>query len=259
MFYGETHKLKLSIKKDPSLQIGYMILIKGGEYKIGVRGTDSNNGPAHAVLVDDFYIGKYEVTNAEYMKFVKATGYSKPPCIDDESFKGDDKPVVCVTWLDAVEYCKWKSKVTGNLYRLPTEAEWEIAARGNSNRKYPWGNQPPKEGNTFRANFGPKEDGYACTAPVKSFQIGQTPNKIFHMGGNVFEWCSDWYDKSYYLVSNYTNPTGPEKNQDGLKVIRGGSWMFDEEGLDCTSRGQLQSEEILSDVGFRLVKAAKKK
>jgi formylglycine-generating enzyme required for sulfatase activity len=253
-----TSSIKFSMKLDPTLKIGYMVPIKDGQYTIGVKGKEFDSGPAHHVRVDSFHIGKYEVTNAEYMEFVKATGYPKPPCIDDENFRGPEKPVVCVSWNDAIEYCKWKSLVTGRLYRLPTEAEWEIAARGQSNRKYPWGDQPPKDGDSYRANYASKDDGYACTAQVRSFEAGQTPNKLFHMGGNVYEWCSDWYGNSYYSVSSYRNPTGPEKNLDGLKVIRGGSWLFDEEGLYCTSRGQLPSQEFQSDVGFRAVMIPKK-
>jgi iron(II)-dependent oxidoreductase len=259
VFYEKTNHLKFRLKKDPTLKIGYMVPIKGGQYTIGARGKEYDNGPSHDVWVDDFFIGKYEVTNAEYMEFVKATGNPKPPCIDDESFSGSDKPVVCVSWTDAVAYCKWKSKVTGKTYRLPTEAEWEVAARGHSNRKYPWGDQPPKEEDIFRANYAPKEDGYACTAPVTSFEIGQTPNKIFHMGGNVYEWCSDWYDNSYFAVSGYRNPTGPENSDSDLKVVRGGSWLFGEEGLYCTNRGQLPLQEVESDVGFRLVAVPQKK
>lgn len=257
--YEKTSHIKLSAKKDPTLEIGYMVPIKGGEYTIGAKEMEYNAGPAHEVWLDDYFIGKYEVTNAEYMEFVKATNHPPPPCINDEIFKGPDKPVVCVSWHDAEEYCKWKSKVTGKYYRLPTEAEWEVAARRHTNRKYPWGDEPPHNGKTYRANYTPKEDGYTCTAPVKTFESGQTPDKIFHMAGNVFEWCSDWYKTNYYAVSDYRNPTGPEESYDELKVIRGGSWLFEEEGLYCTSRGQLPLGEMLSDVGFRVVMEPKKK
>jgi iron(II)-dependent oxidoreductase len=257
--YEKASHIKLSAKKDPTLKIGYMVPIKGGQYMMGITGLEYDAGPAHKVWLDDFYIGKYEITNAEYMEFVKATNHPPPPCINDESFKGPDKPVVCVSWYDAMEYCKWKSKVTGKYYRLPTEAEWEIAARGNTNRKFPWGNAPPHNGKSYRANYYPKEDGYACTAPVTTFENGQTPEKIFHMAGNAFEWCSDWYDNRYYAVSDYRNPTGPAESYDDLKVIRGGSWLFEEEGLYCTTRGKLSLGEMLSDVGFRVVMEPKKK
>lgn len=252
--YNKTHRVSFSMKKNPTLEIGYMIRIKGGEYTIGVAGNEHDDGPAHEVIVDDFFIGKYEITNTEYMRFVKDTGHSPPPCIDDKLFRGAEKPVVCVTWDDAISYCKWKSRITGKLYRLPTEAEWEIAARGHSGRKYPWGNQPPQQKNVFRANYETKQDGYACTAPVKSFYNGQTPNKIFNLGGNVYEWCMDWYDSKYYANSMLKrNPTGPEVDPSGFKTIRGGSWLFDEESIECTDRGQIPPNEIKSDVGFRVV------
>jgi sulfatase modifying factor 1 len=191
--------------------------------------------PRHTVYVDAFYMDKYEVTNAQYRKFVQATGHSEPEGSEqfkpwsDENYNGDDQPVVYVTWEDAKAYAEWAGK------RLPTEAEWEKAARGGLvGKRFPWGDEwppPPKAGNfadealkkvfpealAFIAGY---DDGYAYTAPVGKY----APNGygLYDMAGNVWEWCADWYDKDYYASSPGENPSGPSSGQD--RVIRSGGW-----------------------------------
>lgn len=217
-----------------------MVLIPAGEFEMGSISGESDEKPAHTVYLDAFYIDKYEVTNEQYRKFVRATGYKEPTGYklmneqwksgfkpwSEHNFGGDKNPVVCVTWEDANAYCKWAGK------RLPTEAEWEKSARGKLEGKiYVWGdNFPPLKnaGNFDDENAVDKDvitgynDGYAFTAPVGRF----TPNGygLFDMAGNVWEWVADWYSKDYYLNSPKSNPMGPNSGE--YHILRGGAWDY---------------------------------
>jgi len=171
------------------------------------------------------------VTNAKYKKFMDATSRPVPGYWNDLRFNAPNQPVVCVSWDDANAYCQWAGK------RLPTEAEWEKAARGGiAGKKYVWGDEwPPPAGAGNFADMSLKkaeksysvidgyDDGYAYTAPVGKFK----PNSygLYDMAGNVWEWCADWYDKDYYKKSPERNPKGPDGGQ--YRVLRGGSWSFD--------------------------------
>jgi iron(II)-dependent oxidoreductase len=200
-----------------------MILIPAGEFQMG-SDIYANEQPVHTVYLDAFYMDKYEVTNAQYKKFMASTGHKAPARWKDSIFNKPDQPVVCVTWEDAKAYASWAGK------RLPTEAEREKAARGGLVGKlYPWGDAEP---DGTQCNLADKnmtdlewsnrniDDGYKYTSPVGSFP----PNgyRLYGMAGNIYEWCADWYDENYYAVSPQSNPTGPES---GLyRVLRGGSW-----------------------------------
>lgn len=180
--------------------------------------------PQHVVYLDAFYIDKYEVTNAQYQKFMQATGHPAPKYWNEVPALGarsdfpvgnanSQHPVVGVSWQDAKAYCEWAGK------RLPTEAEWEKAARGGLiGKRYPWGEELSRD----MANYGGfgGEDRWQWTAPVGSFP----PNGygLYDMAGNVFEWCADWYDANYYRNSPKRNPQGPEKAS--VRIARGGSW-----------------------------------
>lgn len=220
-----------------------MVLVKGGCFQMG-------DVLAHEVCIDDLYLSKYELTAGEFRSFVEKTGYrteaerqdgchswsgSKEKKRKDFSWRNtnfpqtDRDPVICVSWNDAQEYIKWLNKITGKDYRLPTEAEWEYAARSRGKAYiYSWGNGGPsgniaddkaKEliGKTGEHSYN---DGYAFTSPAGSFK----PNElgIFDMSGNVSEWTADWFDKDYYEHSPKDNPTGPASGE--CKVIRGASW-----------------------------------
>jgi formylglycine-generating enzyme required for sulfatase activity len=218
-----------------------MVLIPAGEFLMGSpKGEgDSDEYPQHTVYLDAFYIDKYEVTNAQYKKFMDATGHAAPGYWNDNSFNKPEQPVVGVNWFDAEAYCKWANK------RLPTEAEWEKAARGTDARKYPWGNEEPNAGGIWRANYniGKKgaDDGFQFTAPVGSFSAGVSPYGIHDMAGNVWEWCADWYDKYYYSGSLKNNPKGPSKGRS--RVVRGGSWLDVGYYLRAANRGKCVIEE----------------
>ncbi|MEO0123747.1 MAG: formylglycine-generating enzyme family protein [candidate division WOR-3 bacterium] len=218
-----------------------MVLIPGGYFTMG---SDSiNEGPKHKVWVDTFYLDKYEVTNKKYMEFVKATGHPKPPFIKDSSFNAPDQPVVGISYFDALCYAKWAGK------RLPTEAEWEYAARaGLVDKEFPWGDEQPFR----RCNYAPggdlEADGYKYTAPVGRFK----PNNfgLYDMAGNVWEWCSDFYDTNYYSISPEKNPPGPDSGY--MRVVRGGSWLsLNPKHLRCASRMGLKPFVQDRYYGFR--------
>ncbi len=198
-----------------------MVLIPAGSFWMGSPDSegDKNEHPRHRVTLDAFYMDKFEVTVARYAEFMRATNRSKPQYWDQvDSSKHRNLPVVGVDWHDAKAYCEWGGK------RLPTEAEWEKAARGTDGRTYPWGNEQP----TARlANFG-KEFTFDNIyddrlAPVDSYEAGKSPYGLHHMAGNVLEWTADWYDENYYSKSPPRNPKGPASGED--RVLRGGSWL----------------------------------
>jgi formylglycine-generating enzyme required for sulfatase activity len=196
-----------------------MVLIPAGTFWMGSPDGEGNKNehPRHQVYLDAFYMDKFEVTVARYAEFIRAKNRAKPAFWDlVVSGKHGNLPVVGVEWWDAKTYCEWVGK------RLPTEAEWEKAARGTEGRTYPWGNDQPT---ARHANFG---KGYTTNAyddrlaPVDSYEAGKSPNGLHHMAGNVWEWTADWYGKEYYGKSPARNPTGPSGGE--YRVIRGGSW-----------------------------------
>ena len=204
-----------------------MILIPAGEFIMGSpegEGGD-NEHPQHTMFLDAFYIDKYEVTNAQYKQFMDARGRKAPKYWDDGKYNQPNQPVVGVTWHDAVAYAKWAGK------RLPTEAEWEKAARGTDGRKYPWGN----EWDSSKCNSGFDGDGYKGIAPVGNFHDGASPYGVMNMAGNVWEWVADWYDEDYYSRSPQQNPKGPDSGSS--RVLRGGSWYgANQADLRCAYR-----------------------
>ncbi|MFZ5903220.1 MAG: SUMF1/EgtB/PvdO family nonheme iron enzyme [Chloroflexota bacterium] len=213
--------------------------------------------PAHTVYLDSFYIDKYEVSNAAYRVCVNS-GACRPPTetgsYSRSSYYGnsahDDYPVIYVTWDMANAYCEWRGA------RLPTEAEWEKAARGPDGLLYPWGNS--FDGS--RANFCDTncsfdwanksyDDGYADTAPVDAYPSGASVYGIFNLAGNVWEWVADWYDSSYYANSPYENPPGPSSGE--YRAARGGSWSGDGDVLRPAGRGRGVPSYSDDALGFR--------
>jgi formylglycine-generating enzyme required for sulfatase activity len=202
-----------------------MVLVKvpAGEFWMGSPQNEGNDDehPRHKVYLDAYYIGKYEVTNEQFARFVNQTGYSAQG--DWKKYYRSNSashPVVNVSWIDAKTYCEWAG------LRLPTEAEWEKAARGTDSREYPWGNKwDAGKCNNFS---GPRLSGMANlyngrgTLPVGSFSKGASPYGAMDMAGNVYEWCADWYDENYYQKSSSYNPKGPYN--EAHRVLRGGSW-----------------------------------
>jgi formylglycine-generating enzyme required for sulfatase activity len=236
------------------------VLVPAGEFEMGAEGSPAgpDEGPRHRVFLDAFQIGKYEVTNRQYHAFVKATGHRVPENSDAKYniWRGDqlldgttDLPVINVDWDDATAYCKW---IGG---RLPTEAEWEKAARGTDGRTFPWGNEPVS-GNRANYSFSPVPmwDGIATLAKVNQYEFGRSPYGAFEMAGNVWEWVQDWYDESYYKSSPSKNPTGASDGQ--KRVIRGGSWRNTEEVLRSANRNSHPPSDRRVYIGIRCAKNA---
>ncbi len=225
-----------------------MVLIPSGSFTMGGGSEgDFDEQPQRVIYLDAFYMDKYEVTNANYRRFTQMLKRPDPviPVFEDDTalLLGDLQPVVGVTWLEAVAYCQW----AGN--RLPTEAEWEKAARGPDGAKYPWGDPfHPKV-----VNGRGDEDGFKYSAPVGSFEEGRSPYGLYDMSGNVSEWVSDWYDQFYYKDAPFKNPTGPS-DPGIIKVLsyRGGSFHNTAHDLRASKRfGGAHPERGESSVGIR--------
>ncbi len=220
----------------------------------------NDEGPAHMVFLDSYFIDKYETSNKEYGDFLRATGHSAPAYWDDPRLNKAGQPVVGVNWEDAKAFCGYRGK------RLPTEAEWEKAARGPKDNLYPWGN----EFDPAKTNFGKNHE---ATMPVDSYPEGVSYYGAYNMAGNVFEWVSDWYDPRYYgRLETMVNPTGPVKAAwlggtgtyvDRLtvgekRVIRGGSWIAPEGTVRATHRfwNHPLNNSYGVGLGFRCAKTA---
>jgi iron(II)-dependent oxidoreductase len=215
-----------------------MILLPGGKFIMGDEAGDLDEKPVHEIDIDSFYIDSHEVTVKQYKKFIEDKKHPKPAFWQPELDKPDD-PVVGVSWQDAVDYALWAGK------RLPTEAEWEYAARGGKLKgKYPWGDAAFAAFANYRS-FG--------LLPVRSLK----PNTygIHDMIGNVWEWCADWYDSDYYSSSSSKNPKGPGIGTH--KVLRGGAWYCDEREVRAGNRYYALPDAKSYNVGFRCVKSVK--
>jgi formylglycine-generating enzyme required for sulfatase activity len=224
-----------------------MAFVPAGEFIMGSpegEGEDDEH-PQRTVYLDAFYIGKYEVTNAEYKECVDA-GACDPPSQTSSSTRNsyygnpeyDDYPVINVSWYDAKAYCGWKG------VRLPTEAEWEKAARGTDGRKYPWGN----EFDSYKCNT--LESGIGDTTEVGSFPDGASPYGAYGMAGNVLEWVADWYDTDYYSKAPERNPEGPDSGV--VRVLHGGSWGNSPRATRCAFRHRSDPVSRYDHVGFRV-------
>lgn len=224
-----------------------MVEIPEGPFTMGIGDGDPDEGPSHPVYLQTFYIDLTEVTQADYDRYIKMTKRDKPkvPVFEDDVTKliGLDYPVVAVTWNDAFGYCRWAGK------RLPTEAEWEKAARGEGKRRYPWGDKFEYQ----FANVDGEEDGFQFLAPVGSFEVGRSPFGLYDATGNVAEWVMDSYAPDYYQQAPYRDPPGP-KDQDENKVIRGGSWRESRIGARVTKRFAAKMWRNDASVGFRCAK-----
>jgi sulfatase modifying factor 1 len=207
---------------------GNMVYVPAGAFIMGSDTGDVDQGPQRSVYLDAFEIDRYEVTNAQYRRFLQATGGEAPerwPERFEHLVPGRDPdwhgtlyppgealyPVAGVNWQDAADYCAWVGK------RLPTEAEWEKAARGSDGRLYPWGDA----WDARRANTREAAVGY--TQPVGTIPAGASPYGALDMAGNVWEWVADWYDKAYYGDAPERNPQGPPPGT-GERILRGGAW-----------------------------------
>ncbi len=226
-----------------------MVFVPAGEFTMGSNDNDDEK-PAHQVSLDAFWMDKHEVANALYKKCVdagKCTAPSEKKSFTHEAYYGDARynnyPVIYVSWNDANAYCSWAGK------RLPTEAEWEKAARGpssaNDRRIFPWGN-------TFDANLVNSSEGFrGDTVAVDSFPNGASGYGVLNLAGNVWEWVADWYDPNYYANAPRNNPKGPSAGQQ--RVLRGGAWFFNQLSVRTSLRYSYLPGAGSYLVGFRCV------
>jgi formylglycine-generating enzyme len=199
--------------------------------------------PIHRVHIDGFSLAETQVTNADYAMFLEATKEQPQPFFNDPHFNQPDQPIVAVSWFDAIAYCKWLSQVTRKEFRLPTEAEWEYAARGaREGALFPWGDDSPESRPRYakRWRTGPE--------PVRQ----SPPNAfgLYEMCENVHEWCSDWFQSDYYSVSPGQNPRGPDNGE--RKSSRGGSWRHHIKISRCSTRSSIPPDFHYADYGFRV-------
>jgi len=233
-----------------------MVFVPSGQFQMGATGPNAltDEQPAHTVYVSGFYIDRYEISNAEYRRFIIATDRAAPrvdaPWADAYNWSGSDyppgtgeHPVVLVSWHDAAAYAAWAGK------RLPTEAEWEKAARGGMNGKiFPNGDRLElSHANFFKSYLRTRK-----LRPIGSYE----PNALglHDMAGNVWEWCQDWYAEDYYKNAERIDPRGPAHGQ--YKVFRGGGWMNEATFLRCAQRGKNSPDHRSPALGFRCVRSA---
>jgi formylglycine-generating enzyme required for sulfatase activity len=233
--------------------VGEMLFVRAGEFVMGSDALEAapNEGPLFRVTLNHFYLSRHLITNASYEQFQPSHLRKRMPGA------GDRHPVVHVSSLEAIKFCQWLSARTRKKYRLPTEAEWEYAARGTDGRKYPWGNY---EGRGDLANFADRntnfawsdrdiDDGYPESSPVGAFPFGASAFGMEDMAGNVWEWCLDYYEP--YRPAPKVNPRGPAMGN--RRVYRGGSWKSRFNSLRTTVRGSNVPTFSCNDLGFRVV------
>lgn len=263
-----------------------MVFVKGGTFEMGSKDGERDE-TIHTVTLNDYYIGRYEVTFEEYSAFCTATSREQPK---DEGWGRQKRPVINVNWYDAIEYCNWLSQKKGlqivytidkskkdpnnksrtddykwvvsvnwvaNGYRLPTEAEWEYAARSRG-KDQKWAGTSEENSLASYGNYSEvikkDKDSYKNTAPVGSFRANDMG--LFDMSGNVVEWSWDWYDPNYY--SNSSNTTNPRGSNTGFeRTLRGGSWFhIGPTRLSCSNRYHIDPDHSSSNIGFRISRAS---
>jgi formylglycine-generating enzyme required for sulfatase activity len=213
-----------------------MVYIPAGEFLMGSEEGDDDEEPVHEVYTDAFWMDQHEVTLGQYKEFLEDSGYNADPCGN-----GENHPAACVSWEDARAYCEWVDR------RLPTEAEWEKAARGGlEGKKYPWGDQEPVC-EVVAENGAQYGSCNGRTKVVMSF----APNGygLYDMTGNVWEWVNDWYDSGYYVDSPRENPPGPSSGD--ARVLRGNSWYGNPGNLRAANRNRRNPDDSYDEDGFR--------
>jgi serine/threonine-protein kinase len=227
-----------------------MVRVPAGVFIMGSNDGQRDEQPVHTVYLDEYWIDKTEVTNGQYAACVDA-GVCDPPSDSSSNIRDkyyghpdfDNYPVIYVSWIDAHTFCTWREA------RLPTEAEWEKAARGDGGQTYPWGEESI---GCNQANFEPNcvDD----TSAVGSYPAGASPYGALDMTGNVLEWVADWYGDDYYSSADANeNPVGPPSG-DG-RVVRGGSWFMYVRSLRAAGRDLFAPDTRRNNVGFRCVRS----
>jgi formylglycine-generating enzyme required for sulfatase activity len=224
-----------------------LALIPEGWFFMGSDAGQDCERPIHRVWIDAFLFSTTQVTNTEYDRFLRATSAAPPPFWTDANFNDPQQPVAGVSWFEATRYGDWMTAQTGRRYRLPTEAEWERAARGGIERKkFPWGDDPPQSLPDYATRWQ--------TGPEPVARYAPNAFGLYNICDNVHEWCSDCYDPNYYATSPDRNPRGPEPHL-GIgqrKSSRGGSWRHQIKVARCSARSSIPPEFQYADYGFRV-------
>lgn len=252
---------KTSRLVDHSVDLSRMVLVPAGPFQMGSEGWGQFESPVHEVHLDDFWMDQTPVTNSQFSDFVRETGfrteaetagtawgfaggkYGAIPGLYWRSYSlpgREEHPVVLVTWNDASAYARWAGK------RLPTEAEWEKAARGGATGTlYPWGDGLP---DGSQCNFAKNSSDVPPTTAVKEFSSNRLG--VYDLVGNVWQWCADWYSDDYYGTAPFSNPAGPASGS--TRIRRGGSWnVIQSFRLRCANRGAMHPSSPVPNVGFR--------
>jgi len=217
-----------------------LVEIPAGWFGMGREDGHPGERPRHRVWVDGFAIARFPVTNLEYAQFLRATGALPPPWWTDPRFSGGDQPVVGISWLDAEVFCQWLSRERGEACRLPSEAEWEKAARGGlDGARYPWGDERPA--------------GASFDRPPPVSTTPANPLGLHALSGVCHEWCLDWESETYYRMSPERNPRGPETGT--RRSSRGGAWRHQDPWSPVAHRSSLPPHLRYSDYGVRVVRA----
>jgi formylglycine-generating enzyme required for sulfatase activity len=244
----------LSVEASRGLDGAPMVLIPAGPFTVGSNDGLPNERPEHTVTLDAYYIDRYEVTLSLYRKFLEVGKHESPPTWDDEAATTvGDRPAIGMRWESAAAYCQWAGK------RLPTEAEWEKAARGTDGRRYPWGDmQPFVDIANYNRGMWVSEaiTLVAVTSGLAGMSVrhglkegGRSPFGVSHMAGNAAEWVADWYERDYYQKSPGRNPPGPATGE--KRVLRGGSWADLPSALRVTARFSAEPDFEDRTIGFR--------
>jgi formylglycine-generating enzyme required for sulfatase activity len=222
-----------------------LVAIPEGWFFMGSDTGQDNERPVHRVWISRFLLATCQVTNAEYARFLRATGDPPPPFWSSSGFNHPRQPVTGVSWFEAVKYCGWLSQTVAKRYRLPTEAEWERAARGGmESQLYPWGDAPPI--------LPPECEERWKTGPMPVAHSAPNPFGIYDICTNVHEWCSDWYQPDFYPASPERDPQGPPAGE--RRSSRGGSWRHHIKVTRCAARSSLLPTFQYADYGFRVAR-----
>ena len=250
-----------ALEENPAKSATKMALIPAGEFLMGSNERNMDRSPAHLIDLKAYFIDLYEVTNRQYEAFILDDGYQtealwskagwefiqrngidRPLGLERNRYNSPDQPVVGVSWYEADAYARWANK------RLPTEAEWEKAARGTDGRKYPWGNE------IDFSRIGYSMADSSRTLPVGSFPSGVSPYGLHDCAGNVSEWVADRYDRTYYSRSPRKNPIGPKTGD--FRVLRGSAWGGLRFQMQCAYRASYPPDYRGFRVGFRCARDA---
>jgi formylglycine-generating enzyme len=223
-----------------------MVRVPEGWFLMGSDTGQDNERPVRRIWIDAFELAECQVCNAEYAQFLNTAGHRPPTQWNDPSFSDPRQPVVAISWYDAMAYCEWLGHLTDRHFRLPTEAEWERAARGGLEQKqFPWGDEPPESLANYAARWK--------TAPELVGAAERNNYGLCDIGANVHEWCSDWFDANYYASAPDRNPQGPVSGT--RRASRGGSWRHYTKVSRCSARSSIPPEFQYTDYGFRVARS----